>query len=65
MVDLTPREREVMEWYAAGKSGGEIATILGISEHNVTYYRKRVFDKVGACRVAQAVAVCIRRGLIA
>lgn len=61
---LTPRELEIMQWYADGKIGSEIGIILGISVNTVAFHRARVYKKVGVYRTAHAVAECIRRGLI-
>jgi DNA-binding CsgD family transcriptional regulator len=44
---LTAREREVMQWVCAGKSNGEIATILTISAHTVKDHLKQVYIKLG------------------
>lgn len=63
-VRLTRREREVMVWAAAGKSGASTGIILGISEHTVSFHRKRALAKLGVASLIQGVAECIRRGLI-
>lgn len=63
-VRLTRREREVIVWAAAGKSCAATGIILGISEHTVSFFRKRVCTKLGVASLIQAVAECIRRGLI-
>ena len=61
---LTPREREIMEWIAAGKSSAMIAGIIGGSPHTIDFHRKAVQRKLGVATSIQAVAECIRRGLI-
>lgn len=43
---LTPRELEVLDWMAHGKSNGVIADILGISRHTVDTLVRRVFEKL-------------------
>lgn len=63
-IKLTPREQEIMEWAAEGKTNWETAQILEISEHTVVFHRKRIFRKLDASNVTTAVAKCIRRGLI-
>lgn len=45
-VGLSPREIEVLEWIAAGKSNGVIAEILGISPHTVDTIVRRIFAKL-------------------
>ena len=44
---LTPREREVMQWLAEGKSNEEIGLILGISAHTVKNHLDKIFKKLG------------------
>ena len=43
---LSPREIEVLEWIATGKSNGVIAEILGISPHTVDTIVRRIFAKL-------------------
>lgn len=43
---LSPREIEVLEWIATGKSNGVIAEILGISPHTVDTIVRRIFSKL-------------------
>jgi DNA-binding CsgD family transcriptional regulator len=44
---LTPREREVMQWLAEGKSNEEIGLILAISAHTVKNHLDKIFKKLG------------------
>jgi len=44
---LTPRERDVLGWVAAGKTNEDIATIAGISRRTVEKHLQRVFIKLG------------------
>jgi RNA polymerase sigma factor (sigma-70 family) len=46
-VALTPREREVLDWVAAGKTNREIATILGASPRTVEKHLERIYEKIG------------------
>ena len=39
-VCLSHREREILQWTADGKSSGEIAIILSISESTVNFHHK-------------------------
>ena len=54
---LTAREAECLRWAADGKTNGEIATILDISENTVRYHFKNVLTKLGARSRAQAIAI--------
>jgi|KBSSwiStaDraftv2_1062776.scaffolds.fasta_scaffold123461_4 DNA-binding NarL/FixJ family response regulator len=46
-LGLTPREAEVLLWVAQGKSNGDVATILGMSEKTVKQHMGSVFQKIG------------------
>ncbi len=54
---LTARETEVLTWIASGKSHGDIAEILGITERTVTAHAVRATDKLGASNRTHA---CVR-----
>jgi DNA-binding CsgD family transcriptional regulator len=43
---LSARERQVLDWMAAGKTNGEIASILGISLHTVKRHVEKVLQKL-------------------
>ena len=61
---FTPKEKEITHWCAEGKSYGEIALILQISERTVKFHMKNVFEKLGAYNKPQAVAKSLNFGLI-
>lgn len=63
-VELTPRERECLQWAAVGKSEWEISQILGISEHTSEKHLLNAKTKLGAVNRVQAVAEAIRHGYI-
>ncbi len=61
MRPLSPREREVMQWVAAGKTDWEVSTILHISERSVKFHvagaRRKLFAANRTHAVAKAVAL--------
>lgn len=61
---LSPRERECLEWAAAGKSGWEISRILSISENTVIFHFNNAKRKLDAVNRRQAIARAISNGLI-
>ena len=54
--ELAPRELEVTQQLARGRSTAEIATDLCLSPHTVRDYVKRVLQKVGASSRGELVA---------
>jgi LuxR family quorum sensing-dependent transcriptional regulator len=56
---LTPRERECLQWVAAGKTDWEISQILSISEQTAHGYVQNALRKLGARTRAQAVALAL------
>lgn len=46
-LGLTPRVAETLLWIAQGKTNGDIATILGISEATVKKHVLEIFSKLG------------------
>jgi len=61
---LTPREREVLQWVAEGKTYWEIAHILGISERTVRHFMAACREKLDAVSNKQAVAKAVAGRLI-
>jgi NarL family two-component system response regulator LiaR len=63
-LGITPRELEILEHIASGKSTREIAETLFVSENTVKTHASRVFDKLAVKRRTQAVAEGKRLRLI-
>ncbi len=61
---LTPREREVLQLIAEGKTTKDIAGLLGLSVKTVESHRTRLMDKLDIRQTAGLVRYAIRRGLI-
>jgi len=60
---LTPREREVLQLIAEGKTTKEVATILGVSFNTAESHRNRIMKKLNIHETAGLVRYAIRRGL--
>ena len=61
---LSPREIEVLQRMAVGKSNKEIGAELFISEGTVKTHIKSIFSKLDVVSRTEAVATATRRGLI-
>jgi DNA-binding NarL/FixJ family response regulator len=60
---LTPREIEVLQRVAAGKSNKLIATELNISEGTVKTHMKSILPKLDAADRTHAVMIALKRGI--
>jgi len=63
-VPLTPREREIMQFVATGKTDSEIADILSIGTATVTTHVESAKRKLGAYRRTYAIVLALRAGEI-
>jgi two-component system nitrate/nitrite response regulator NarL len=63
-LQLSGRERDLLELAAAGLNTGEIAGRLHLSPNTVKSYWQRLYEKLGASDRASAMAEAIRRGLL-
>lgn len=60
---LSPREREVLQLLAEGRSTKEIAAQLTVSVKTVETHRKQIMDKLNIHSVAELTKYAIREGL--
>lgn len=61
---LTEREAECLHWVAMGKSYGEIALILSISERTVKFHAQNIIKKLDSVNIKQAMTKALRMNLI-
>lgn len=61
---LTEREIEVLNWAKFGKTNGDIAVQLGISERAAKYHVANAMQKLHAANRSQAIATALSQGLI-
>jgi DNA-binding CsgD family transcriptional regulator len=61
---LNQREIELLQLLADGKTQGEAARKLKLSERTITKYTVYVREKLEAFTTNNAIATAIRRGLI-
>jgi predicted ATPase/DNA-binding CsgD family transcriptional regulator len=63
-IDLTPREREVLDLVAAGRSDAEIAEALFISKKTASVHVANIKDKLGAASRIEIAMTAVRSGLV-
>lgn len=63
-VILSDREREILQWCAVGKTREDIAEILSLSDHTVTYHVRNILNKFDAPNITSAAFKALRSGLI-
>jgi two-component system, NarL family, nitrate/nitrite response regulator NarL len=61
---LSPREHEILELTANGRSAPDIARDLQISAATVKTHLRNIYEKLGVSERAAAVAEAMRRGLL-
>ena len=62
---LTPRQREVLQLLAEGKSHKEVANILNISVKTAEFHKYAILETLGLKTNAELVRYAIRHGIIA
>jgi LuxR family transcriptional regulator len=61
---LTSREVEILQWTADGKTASEIADILDLSDHTVTFHLGNAVRKLGCANKTAAVVKAAMLGLL-
>jgi DNA-binding NarL/FixJ family response regulator len=61
---LTPRQREVLQLIAEGRSSKEVAGILGTSVKTVNFHRDQLKKKLGVHSIAELGAFAARKGFV-
>jgi DNA-binding NarL/FixJ family response regulator len=63
IAQLTPRQREILTWLAAGLSAKEIAAKLDISPRTVEFHKYHMMEALGARTSADLIRMAIRAGI--
>jgi len=61
---LTPREREIVQLVAEGKSNKEVATALDISVKTVEAHRSHIMHKLNLSSVSELVRYAVRNNIV-
>jgi DNA-binding NarL/FixJ family response regulator len=65
MMDLSPRQREILQLVAEGRTMREIASQLNISIRTVESHKYDMMEKLGLKSTAEVIQFAIKRGIVA
>lgn len=65
VLHITPHERRTLRMLAIGTPAGAMALQLGTSEFALEIQLRTLFARMGAASAEDAVAMAVRRGLLA
>jgi DNA-binding NarL/FixJ family response regulator len=63
-ANLTPRQREVLQLFAEGRSAKEVAAILHISPRTAEFHKASVMKLLGIRTTAELAQYAVRHGII-
>ena len=63
-IQLSPRERDVLQLLAQGKSNKEVAAVLKISVKTVETHRSHLLGKLNLHSIGDLVRYAIRHGIV-
>ena len=61
---LTPREREILQLIAEGKSNKDIANLLNLSLYTVETHRSNILEKLNLHSVPELILYAVRKGVV-
>lgn len=61
---LSPREIEILEWTARGKTRRDVSKLLNISDETVKEYFENILRKLNAANKTHAVSIAAALGVI-
>jgi DNA-binding NarL/FixJ family response regulator len=62
--ELTPRQREVIQLLAEGKSMKEAADILGVTPRTIAFHKYRMMEELGIKTTAELIQVGIKKHVL-
>lgn len=63
-INLTNREKEVLQFSTRGYTINEIAETIFVSPDTVKFHRKKLFEKLGVANISEAIAYATNNKLI-
>jgi DNA-binding NarL/FixJ family response regulator len=64
IASITPRQREVLQLLAEGRSAKEIAAVLSISARTVEFHKYQMMETLGLRTNAELIHFAIKQGLV-
>ena len=64
LAALTPRQREILQFLAEGKSAKTIAAALGLSARTVEFHKYTLMDALGMESSAELIRFAVKHGLV-
>jgi DNA-binding NarL/FixJ family response regulator len=64
LAALTPRQREILQLLAEGKSAKEIAAALDLSARTVEFHKYTLMDALGMENSAELIRFAVKHGLV-
>jgi len=64
VASLTPRQREILQLLAGGKSAKEVASALGLSARTVEDHKYRLMESLGIQNNAELIRFAIKHGIV-
>lgn len=61
---LTPRQREVLQLVAEGRTAKEVANILNISVKTVEFHKTNIMDTLGLRSIAELTRYAVEHGIV-
>ena len=61
---LTPREREVLQLVAEGKSNKDVANLLNLSVYTIETHRSNIMQKLNLKGIPELILFAVRKGII-
>jgi DNA-binding NarL/FixJ family response regulator len=63
-VDLTPRQREVLQLLAEGRSMKEVATVLNLAPRTIAFHKYEMMKQLGITSTAELIQYAVRQHIV-
>ena len=60
LIDLTIKEKKILEYLSTGKTSNEIATLVGLSKKSIDYYRSKIMLKLNIKNLPELISFAIK-----